>query len=211
MKPQLIPLIVATLTTVATLPISLAAHARPAVQYSCSVRNGIPTTIARTPQGTVSVITWKSNHFSTSGFSPQKRCQVVSARFQKHSNQGSLRYITVGAMNNQNVLCVAQNRGGACRQDGLLLTLEPHDNPQSVLKDLFNVASRASNSPTGRGTGSQVYINMDNYLLSAPNLAPESTEVAPVKTQPQQNSVTPAPVSAPATASDSQADNAPVW
>lgn len=189
MKPQLIAPIVTTLT-IATLCVSLPAHARP-VQYSCSVRSGVPTTIARTPQGTVSVITWKSEHFNNSGFSPQKRCQAVSARFQKHSNQGSLRYITAGKMQNQNVLCVAQNRGGACRSDGLLLTLEPQDNPQSVLRDLFNVASRASNSPTSRGSAAKVYINMDNYLQSVPNIAP-ATEAALSETVPQQKSASPA-------------------
>ncbi len=188
MKPRLIDPIVTTLT-IATLFASLPAHARP-VQYSCSVRSGIPTTIARTPQGVVSVITWKSAHFNSSGFSPQKRCQAVSARFQKHSSQGSLRYITAGKMQNQNVLCVAQNRGGACRSDGLLLTLEPQDNPQSVLRDLFNVASRASNSPTSRGSASKVYINMDNYLQSAPKVAP-TTEAAPSDV-PQQESGPPA-------------------
>lgn len=90
-------------------------------------------------------------------------------------------------MQNQNVLCVAQNRGGACRNDGLLLTLEPQDNPQSVLRDLFNVASRASNSPTSRGSASKVYINMDNYLQRAPNIAP-ATEEASSETVPQQKS-----------------------
>lgn len=202
MKSQLIAPIVATLTTASLLSTILPAHARP-VQYTCSMKNGVPTTIARTPQGTVAVISWKSTHFNGSGFSPQKRCQVVSARFQKHSNQGSLRYITVGEMQNQNVLCVAQTRGGACRRDGLLLTLEPQDNPRNVLKELFSVASRASNGPTGRGSASEVYINMDNYLQRAPNAAPESTEMAPVETETQQNEPTPA--------DSSKVSDVPVW
>lgn len=200
-------LVVAMLTTaLATLSMSLPAYARP-VQYRCSVKKGIPTTIARTPQGIVEVITWKSKHFSSSGFSPTKRCKLVSARFQKHSNQGSLRYITVGKLNNQKVMCVAQTRGGACRRDGLLLTFEPQDNPQRVLRDLFNVASRSSNGPTGRDA-QQIYININNYLQSAPNVAPDSTEneiMAPREIEPQQKPVSPTP------AGNSQADDSNIW
>lgn len=206
MKFNLIAPIVATLTTaVATLSMNLPAHARPA-QYNCGVINGIPTTVARTPKGTVAVITWKSNHFSNSGFSPLKRCQAVSARFQKHSNQGSLRFITIGTMNNQKVMCVAQKIKGACRSDGLLLTLEPQDNPQQVIRDLFNVSRGASSGPTGRDAPA-VYINVDNYLQSVPQVAPNSIEnetTAPVETQSQENQGSPAAV-------NTQSGARPVW
>lgn len=199
MKLQVIATLTATLTTtIASACISLPASAR-AIQYMCVVRNGTPTTIARTPQGSVAVISWKSNYFGNSGFSPKQRCNLVSQRFQKHANKGTLRYITVGKMNKQNVMCVAQKQSGGCRKDGLLLTFEPTDDPATVIKELFGVSSRAGGDSVHRGEGSEPYININNVLQNAPNITPDSPEenlpVNPVQTQPQQQPTSTAPAS----------------
>jgi Circadian oscillating protein COP23 len=125
----------------------------------------IPTTFAQTKRGNVPVIRWQSTFFSSSNlYTPQKRCEEVSRRFQKYYSEGTLAYLTAGQMNAQNVICVSEEYGGPCQ--GLLLTLEPKDNPQTVLKDLLSARNRAG-GPLTRSTGS-LYVDMDNFLETTP-------------------------------------------
>jgi hypothetical protein len=161
------PIAAIATATIASFSGNLPAIARP-VQFSCVSINNTPTTIARTSQGNVTVISWRSSHFSNSGFTPEKRCQIVSERFQTHSNKGTLRFITVGKINGQNVMCVAQRQGAGCRRDGLLLTFEPQDDPYTVIKDLFGVSRGAGGSSVSRGE-SKPYINIGNVLQKDEN------------------------------------------
>ncbi len=93
-----------------SLPIVSLAKPTVKVQYICEMKQDIPITYARTPTETVEFIGWQSQAFSNSGYTPERRCQEVTARFQKHSDAGNLRFITTGRMNNQNVMCVAQKK-----------------------------------------------------------------------------------------------------
>ncbi|MBC1278538.1 hypothetical protein GNF10_21860 [Nostoc sp. UCD121] len=159
-----IPIVITFATTIA-LPIVSLAKPTVKVQYICEMKQDIPITYARTPTETVEFIGWQSQAFSNSGYTPERRCQEVTARFQKHSDAGNLRFITTGRMNNQNVMCVAKKKGSNCISDGLLLTFEPKDNPQKVLVELFNVSTRVRKIRLTRGN--PVYIDVDEYLSNA--------------------------------------------
>jgi Circadian oscillating protein COP23 len=136
----------------------------------------VPTTFAYTKRGNVPVIRWESTFFSSSNvYTPQKRCEEVSRRFQKYYSEGTLAYLTAGQMNAQNVICVSDEYGGPCQ--GLLLTLEPKDNPQAVLKDLLNARNRAG-GPLTRSTGS-LYVDMVNFLETTPVEEDVSSPLAP--------------------------------
>lgn len=141
----------------------------------------IPTTFAQTKRGSVPVIRWQSTYFGkSSAYTPLKRCEEVSRRFQKYYSEGTLAYLTSGKMNAQNVICVSEEYGGSCQ--GLLLTLEPKDNPQEVLKDLLNARNRAG-GPLTRSTGA-LYVDMTNFLETTPveedvSLRPSSTVLKP--------------------------------
>jgi Circadian oscillating protein COP23 len=126
-----------------------------------------PMTFARTQRGNVEMIRWKSTFFNNrvNDFTPMNRCTEVSRRFQAFYNQGILSYLTTGKMNDQNVICVAEEYGGPC--SGLLLTLEPKDDPQQVLQELMNVRTRASGGPLTRGSGS-AYFDVEDFLATAP-------------------------------------------
>jgi hypothetical protein len=126
----------------------------------------VPTTMAKTKRGNVAMIRWQSTFFSNAGkaFTPLDRCQEVSRRFQAYYQDGVLAYLTTGKMNAQNVICVSDEYGGPCQ--GLLLTLEPKDNPEQVLKELLNVRARARGAIT-RGNGSS-YVDVQEFLDSAP-------------------------------------------
>lgn len=131
--------------------------------FVCGQSNGAPTTIAQTNQGDVPVIRWTSDRFRDAGYSEERRCLEVSARFQQYFRNGQLNYLTTGIMNNQQVVCVADREGGNCT--GLLFTLKRGSNPNQVLKSLLAVRVRAS-GPLNEST-SRVYIDMSEYLKQA--------------------------------------------
>jgi hypothetical protein len=138
----------------------------------------MPTTMARTQRGNVLMIYWKSTFFANklNDFTPENRCLEVSRRFQTFYSQGTLSYLTTGKINDQNVICVAQEYGGACT--GLLLTLEPKDDPQEILRDLMDVRINAK-GPITRGSSS-MYIDVEEFLDAAP-VQDKSLSAVPVE------------------------------
>ena len=131
--------------------------------FVCGNSNGAPATIAQTNHGDVPVIRWTSDRFRDAGYSEERRCLEVSARFQQYFRNGKLNYLTTGIMNNQQVVCVADRKGGDCT--GLLFTLKRGSNPNQVLNSLLAVRVRAS-GPLNEST-SRVYIEMSEYLKQA--------------------------------------------
>ncbi len=119
-----------------------AAQAQTATVFQCQTDNGTPTTVARTPTGTVPIIRWTSNYFDDSGWTPERRCAAVSERFQTYYNHQLLNFLTVGVMNGQNVICVAPGNQQPCSH--LLFTLKPSENPHERLALLADVRTRAS-------------------------------------------------------------------
>ena len=100
---------------------------------SCMNANGVPATVVQTKSGKqVPIIYWKSQTFSGSGWTPERRCQEVSARFQSYHSSGTLEYITTGRMNGLPVICVAKTDGGGCA--GLLYTLKLVRTPATLKK-----------------------------------------------------------------------------
>jgi len=133
--------------------------------FYCGTSLGHPATVARTPRGNLPVIRWTSDHFSGSGWSPQRRCQAVSERFQDLYSKGQLRYITTGLMNRQPVVCVASRRGGDCT--GLLFTLKQGSNPGQTLGRLLNYRALAVGNALNESGGERVYIDVEEYLNTA--------------------------------------------
>jgi hypothetical protein len=139
--------------------------------YTCISNNGVPTTVVDTKRGRIELIVWKSDYFRASDWTPQKRCEEVSSRFQKFSDQGTLRYVTTGVISNQKVICVAKplpGKGYNCMGDSLLITLQPEDNPSEVLKNLFSNAARVGGTPVTRDPEGKYIFPMNDYLEQAP-------------------------------------------
>jgi hypothetical protein len=126
--------------------------------YTCLERNGKSTTVVDTRRGRIELIVWQSNFFQGSGWDPQSRCEEVSSRFQQFSDTGELRYVTTGKINGYNVICVADSerpQQNICQNNGLLITLEPNDNPEQVKNELFDVAARIRGQAITRGCPSE--------------------------------------------------------
>jgi hypothetical protein len=173
-------MVLSTTTVLGTLAFSPLAQAGSA-NFFCGRSQGVPATIAKTSRGNVPVIRWVSNQFTSSGYSPQKRCQIVSQKFQQYKNDGTLKYLTTGQHNGIPVVCVASYKGGSC--SGVLFTLKPGQNPGKTLRQLFSVRDRAS-GPLNE-TEERVYIDMEQYLQDSPiQEAYPSDEPSPVQPEP---------------------------
>jgi hypothetical protein len=104
--------------------------------FRCSTSTGAPVTVYQNPQGAVEPwIEWTSHYFSASGYDPATRCQLVSQRLETYRRQRVLKYITVGQMNGQNVICTASQLNGRCQN--LIYTLRPGQDPIGSLYNLL--------------------------------------------------------------------------
>jgi hypothetical protein len=132
-------------------------------QFFCGSWEGTPATMARTSSGEIPVIRWVDDSWGAE-YTPQTRCELVSEKFQKYHSEGTLKYMTTGRENGQNVVCVAQTEDGSC-QGRSLFTLKPDANPGQTLERLMNVRNR-SGGPIDQSS-KRIYINMDEYLKDA--------------------------------------------
>ncbi|MEI6065285.1 MAG: COP23 domain-containing protein, partial [Pseudanabaena sp. ELA748] len=107
------------------------------VTISCSTNNRIPVTVVRTPKSDIPIIIWKSKTFTGSGWTPEKRCQEVSQRFENLRNKNSINYITSGVINELSVICTVKAKNEACTSEGILFTLETNVDHQKILKQMF--------------------------------------------------------------------------
>ena len=156
-----------------------AAHAESSLasQITCIASEGFPATVVQTKSGKqVPIIYWKSTAFAGSGWTPERRCQEVSARFQNHHSSGTLEYITTGRMNGLPVICVAKTDGGACA--GLLYTLKPGQNATATLKKLFDVRTKPGAAPLEETTA-RMYLSMDSIIRNKTGSAVMPSPVTP--------------------------------
>lgn len=142
--------------------------AQPKNTYSCVNYQGKPTTVVNTPRGKIQLIVWESDYFRDSGWSPQKRCQEVTKRFQEFSDKGILKFVTTGKINKYPVICIGRQVPGGgyqCQSDGLLITLQMNDNPDKVLRDLFTNAAKVGGIPVTRG---DTVVSITQFIDNAP-------------------------------------------
>ncbi|MFK0729671.1 MAG: COP23 domain-containing protein [Gloeotrichia echinulata GP01] len=133
---------------------------------------GVPATFARTSQGTsLPVIRWVDKAFPAP-WTPEKRCEEISARFQQFYDNGTLNFLRAGKSGNQPVLCVASFKGGDCLPKGVLVTLKPGTNPQLTLERIMDYSGRSSGKPIELSSNQDVvssvndaaYLDMKKFL-----------------------------------------------
>jgi hypothetical protein len=139
--------------------------------------NGLFTTV-NTERGSLPLIRWMDNSFPPP-FTPAQRCQIVSQRFQKFDDNGTLKYIKADTANNLPVLCVAAYAGGECLPDGLLVTFKPGTDANETLiklldqrvwaaRETISLSSSSSLAPGEKSIISEVdgttYVNMELFI-----------------------------------------------
>ncbi len=154
-----------SLALASNLTIGTVANANGNSFFCGTNQNGEPTTIARTPQADVPLIVWKTNQFGPE-YSPQQRCQIVSAKFQDFYSRGILKYLTTGRENRLNVICAAQSQDSSC--ETLYTISDQRADPGTKLKELLQMQMNAT-GPVIIETNTRIYIDMNQYLRDAVN------------------------------------------
>jgi len=141
----------------------------------CRLRNGIPTTVSLTRRGEVPIIKWTSGEFDASGWTPEKRCELVSQRFETFRASGQLQYLTTGRVAGQPVICAVVSDSSPCTPADVLYTLKKGQDPSATLRRLLNV--RRGVTGVMQETGTRVYLNFNQFIderLAAPGRSSRS-------------------------------------
>ncbi len=133
-------------------------------KFMCATWRDVPTTVAQTASGIVPIIRWTSSYFKS--YDPQSRCEIVSQKFQQSYQAGTLKYITTGRKNGQNIICVAHYDKGPCEEQ--LFTLTPDSPPGLTLQRLMDINTRDSHKPINQSR-ERIYVNMEEFLEQVEN------------------------------------------
>lgn len=155
--------------------------------FFCDTSSGVPVTVYQNPQGNKEPwIRWVSNAFASSGYNPQTRCQEVSGRLETYRRNKQLKYITVGVMNGQRVVCTASQVNGRC--ENLIFTLKPNQDAVRTLNNLLAWREGQAGAPSLRESGAIPYIDVSGRLGDDGN-----NEMPPSVSQPSNSQPIPQP------------------
>lgn len=155
------------------------------IRFSCeTVKNNgqeMPATNVQSTQRSESltVIYWNPENDFFGEWTPEKRCQAVSERFQDISNRDKLAFITADVAkwlpdSKTNIVCSVKYKGARCEEEDLLFTLQPEDEPNEILNELiaFRRDASADKSLT-RGNGEDAPSSFEKGKRVFYNLAEE--------------------------------------
>jgi hypothetical protein len=176
---------------------SLALSAKPSQSqstsgFTCDASSGSPATVYQNRQGAREVwINWVSGHFTESGYDPITRCREVSGRLETYRQNKQLKFVTVGYMNGQRVICTASQVNGRC--EGLIYTLKPSQDAVRTLYQFMGLREGQAGAPSLSESGEMPYIDVRPRLgedggNSVAPPAPANNRPAPQQPAPQQPS-----------------------
>ena len=182
-----------TAIVVSTIAVPQSLHAqntesRASGKFYCGINynDNNPATLVKHPnRGEITFINWKSNYFEASGWTPQKRCEAVSKRFQNYQEQGVLTYIVPDTINGYPVLCAARTESEGC-QERLLFTLQLGTDQNDAIKAIYNLNIDANSDPLDQEAGGllskksgKLVLHLDSFLEVAPeNTSTDNTPCA---------------------------------
>lgn len=162
------PLVAATLAlSSVVLPNAGEAQSQGSQQFFCGMSQGVPATLVRTVRGNLPLIHWTSTDFINSGWTPERRCKEISARFERLNTQGQLRYLRTGRVNGQAVICGSTTNSGGCSSERVLVTIPTDKNPTQVMGQLLNTRVGAGTRP--------VELDGNEFTVIKPTIEPDGT------------------------------------
>lgn len=155
-------------------PVFSQANSSRQISFRCGItkinNQDIPATLAYIPgQRKKRIITWVSSYFDKT-MTIEKRCQLVSEKFQKAYEDGRLRHITFGTNQGYSIICAVTDFRQPCNRQTQLFTLKQGSNPEEIMEKLIDILTGASSEPIFQSSGTQVYISFDQWLEQAPEV-----------------------------------------
>jgi hypothetical protein len=136
--------------------------------YDPLSKQDIPTTLLSSPnrEKPLAVIIWKSEYFPE--YAPQKRCDLVSPKFQAAYTAGKLEYLMTGTdkVTGAQIVCGVANQDESCDGDvNMLFTLKPYTDGTSVLKQLVgNIQSGEAGPNIYQSSGNREVVSLRALL-----------------------------------------------
>ncbi|OKH30223.1 hypothetical protein NIES2101_42640 [Calothrix sp. HK-06] len=129
----------------------------------------IPFTVAWVPERNkhVRFVGWKSDFFEKNGWTPQKRCQEVTERFNKMYENGRLNYLASGSDKGYPIICGLLNKEDNCNADNLLFTLKYGSQTKVVLEQLIDIAEGKARNIIYQNSGQQIHVSVRDILNNA--------------------------------------------
>lgn len=122
----------------------------------------------------LTLIYWDGdNQYFGEKWSPQKRCETVSERFQSIHDRNGINFITNDVArwlghSNTNIICGVEQKYTQCEEEDLLFTLQSDDEPDRVLQEIIALRSEPeTGKPLKRGGSAQkvrVFYNLEKEL-----------------------------------------------
>lgn len=126
--------------------------------FFCGTSQGIPVSYARTARGSVPMIRWVSTNYFPPPWTPQRRCQEVSRRFQQNYKNETPQLIVSGTLNGVPAICAAKSQDEACTNNTLLFTLKPGSDAKLTIQRLLD----------SRGLAAGIVVNESAYQRDCP-------------------------------------------
>ncbi|MBD2535021.1 hypothetical protein H6G97_38610 [Nostoc flagelliforme FACHB-838] len=142
LSAQILPGVATTASVISVLALAVATTINNQPSYAgankffCTKEGNTPVTKVRTSRGPETFIRWVVQDFKK--FPPAQRCKVVSTRFQRYYDNGSLFITTRDNFNNYPVLCIANRKGTPCTSENVLVTLKPGTDTGRVLQQILD-------------------------------------------------------------------------
>ena len=132
-------------------------------KYHCQKINNTYGVYSRVIRGDLKIMDFTRD--ISEEWSVESRCQEVAKRFQRYSDNETLRYIGTGDVNNLPVLCAVIERGDDCSSDNILVTLPPNKVPHEEARRLMDTRGLANGKVIEvKGKGKlESYINGNAY------------------------------------------------
>ena len=145
----------------ATATINQPSQAESRPGFYCDTSGNKPVTVYTNFKGVSEPwIRWTSNYFRDAGYNKLTRCQDVSHRLETYRRDRDLKFITVGKMNGQNVICTANQVNGRCER--LILTLKPSEDGVQALNNIL--AWRQAGAPPLSKSNRMPYVDLRTHL-----------------------------------------------
>ena len=130
----------------------------------------IPATVAYVPQrqANVAIIGWNSWHLAA--WNPQRRCDLVSPKFQTFYENGRLNYLSNGENAGYPIICALLDQQEQCSGENQLFQVRPGSKPEDVVLGLKAILEGKSSEVIYQSSGKHFYLSIDEFLKKAPAL-----------------------------------------
>ncbi|MDB9455932.1 COP23 domain-containing protein [Dolichospermum circinale] len=144
------------------------------VTFSCETKMDLvnneknPTTVAWISGKTtpIQLIVWKSKYFQESGWTRQKRCEIVSKKFQTALDSGRY-YLVAGEIGSYPIVCAVNSLNQTCDKNYQLFQLQIGSKAEEILERLISIQDGVNSSPIWQSSGDRKYLNIYDYLKKA--------------------------------------------